>query len=180
MRRLQIALTIILGFSLPAIAVRGQTIDENQFTASFLFNIAKFVEWPAESFKGPADPLVCCVLGEGPFDQKLEQAAGNQSVDKRRLVMRHVFEARQLNGCHMLFVSAPERKRWLSMADSIKGHSILTVGEIDNFISEGGIISFSFENAKPLIQINMDEAIQEKLRISSKLLNLSQIVRTKK
>jgi hypothetical protein len=179
MHKLRIALTVILGFSLLAAAVRGQTIDENQFKAAFLYNIAKFVEWPAESFRGAGDPVVCCILGEGPFDQKLEQTAGSQVIDKRRFVMRHVYDARQLNGCHMLFVSSPERKRWRSMTGDINRHSILTVGETADFISEGGLVSFSFANGKARIQINTDEVERERLRISSKLLHLSQIVRAK-
>jgi len=43
--------------------IAGQ-IDEYQVKAAFLFNFAKFVEWPAKSFSKPSDPIVICILGE--------------------------------------------------------------------------------------------------------------------
>jgi hypothetical protein len=177
MIKFRIALSAILGFSILALGVCGQTIDENQFKAAFLFNVAKFVEWPSAAFKSATDPVVCCILGAGPFDQTLEQAAGHQFIDKRKFVFQHVFEISQLSGCHMLYVSSPEWKRWRSLAGKAKGQSILTVGETDDFIQEGGIVRYNIENGKPRIQINANEAAAEKLQISSKLLNLSQIVR---
>jgi hypothetical protein len=70
-----------------------------------------------------------------------------------------------------------ERKRWHSMAGDLRGRSILTIGETEDFTSEGGVINFKLEGDKARIQINVDEARRDGLQISSKLLGLSQIVK---
>jgi hypothetical protein len=159
-----------------ACAAGGQSLEEYQFKAASLFNIAKFVYWPSGAFKSANDPIVCCVVGEGPFGRALEQQAGSKVIDQRKFVIQHVYEARQVAGCHILFVSSLERKRWRSLTNVVRGRGILTVGETEDFISDGGIVNFKVEGDKVRIEINVDHAERDKIQISSKLLSLSQIV----
>src|ERR1700744_2569340 len=63
-----------LGLSLIAVALSGRDgraqpaqPTEYQLKAAFLFNFAKFVEWPQQSFTNKTSPLVIGVLGENPF-----------------------------------------------------------------------------------------------------------------
>src|ERR1700733_6570688 len=42
-----------------------ESIDEYRVKAAFLYNFAKFVEWPAHT--GADDTFVICVLGRSPF-----------------------------------------------------------------------------------------------------------------
>jgi hypothetical protein len=178
---LRLTLTTILGILLTtavaAAAVPGQEIEEYQFKAAFLYNVAKFVEWPPGAFKGPNDPIVSCILGETPLDSVLEQGAKGKTVGDRKFVMRHISDVRQASGCHILFVSASERKRWRSIFEGTKNSGILTVGESDGFATEGGVINFKLDGDKIRIQVNLEAANQEGLRLSSRLLSLSQIVK---
>ena len=41
--------------------VRGQSLSEYQVKAAFLYNFAKFVEWPPDLLNDPRGPLVLCV-----------------------------------------------------------------------------------------------------------------------
>ena len=52
-----------------------------QVKAAFLYNFAKFVEWPPHVFKTPADPIVICVLGQNPFGNALEDSVNGKTVD---------------------------------------------------------------------------------------------------
>jgi len=54
--------------------------------------------------------------------------------------------------------------------------SILTVSDIENFASQGGIIGFIEQNGKVRFEINLDAAQQSKIRINSRLLNLARII----
>jgi hypothetical protein len=76
-----------------------------------------------------------------------------------------------------LFVSAPERKRFRSTAGAIRGSGVLTVGETQGFLGDGGVVNFKVEEGKVRFEINMEAAGQERLHISSKLLRLAQIVK---
>ncbi len=56
-----------------AVAAQAQTATEYQVKAAFLFNFAKFVEWPADAFRSDDAPLQICVLGQDPFDPDLSR-----------------------------------------------------------------------------------------------------------
>jgi len=53
---------------------------EYQIKAAFIFNFAKFVEWPAAAFPKTSSPIVVGVLGENPFHDTLEK--NNQKQDR--------------------------------------------------------------------------------------------------
>ncbi|MGD1073096.1 MAG: YfiR family protein [Bryobacteraceae bacterium] len=151
--------------------------DEYRVKAAFLFNFAKFVEWPPEAFADPNEALVVCVLGEDPFGHALDELAMGKRIEGRVLAIRRISDAHLAKGCRMLFVSSSEHKRVLSVLDSLGEPGVLTVGESDSATSEGMIISFTLENGKVRFAINVAAAEREKLRLSSRLLSLATRVR---
>jgi hypothetical protein len=160
-----------------ATAVSAQTADEYRVKAAFLFNFAKFVEWPAQAFKNPADPIAICVVGKNPFGGALVQAVNGQAAQGKSFTILQISEASQMRFCHILFVSSSERKRLAPIFEEIKNGAVLTVGESDNFTAEGGMVNFRIEEGSVHLQINLDAAAQQRLHISSKLLSLAEIVR---
>ena len=89
------------------------------------------MEWPADAFKGPDDPFAICVLGQNPFRGALEEIVRDKTVADRGFVVREVSNTQQASKCHIVFVTASERKRFHSLLAELKGHSILTVGEAE-------------------------------------------------
>ncbi len=170
---------VLVGISLGR-AAHGQELDEYQVKAAFLYNFAKFVEWPSETFKTSHDPILVCVLGPNPFGGALENAIRGKSIDGRALAFRHVSSAEQANACHILFIGSAEGKRFRSLCGSLRPAGILTVGEEQGFATGGGVINFKLEGGRVRFEINVDAAEREQLQISSKLLSLAQIVKTEK
>jgi hypothetical protein len=156
---------------------RGQPIDEYRLKAACLYNFAKFVEWPAESFKGPADPIVVCILGDTPLGGALGPAVKGKPIGDRSLVIREIPAMLRAGGCQILFISSSEGKRSRAILGESRPAGILTVGETDGFASEGGVVNFKIDGGRVRIQINVDAAERAKLRISPKLLSLAQIVK---
>lgn len=161
-------------------ALRGQAMDEYQVKAAFLYNFAKFVEWPPEEFKTPKDPILVCVLGHNPFGTSLEDAIRGKTIDGRGFALRQVSNAEQASACQILFVSSEDGKRFRSLARNLKPAGILTVGEMQDFAVEGGIINFKLDGDRVRFEINVNAAEHAQLHISSKLLSLAQIVKTEK
>jgi len=155
----------------------GQAVDEYQLKAAVLYNLAKFVEWPANTFKNRTDPIVSCVLGDSPFGRSLERELNGRSIEDRKFVVRRISEVRQGSGCQILIITALERKRWRSTLGEIKASGILTFGETDGFAADGGVANTRIESGKVRIQINVEAAEREGLRISSRLLSLAEIVK---
>jgi YfiR/HmsC-like len=157
-------------------AMQGQGVEEYQMKAAILYNLAKFIEWPSNTFKNPTDPITSCVLGDTPFGRSLDLQLNGKAIDDRKVVVRHVSEISQARGCQILMItnSVPKRR---SNLNEIKTSGILTVGEADDFASGGGVVNLKLESGKVRIQINVEAAEREGLRISSRLLNLAQIVK---
>jgi hypothetical protein len=157
------------------VQAQAPVADEYPVKAAFLFNIAKFVEWPADSFKGADDAITICVLGQNPFGGALEDVVRNKTVANRPFIVRDISNAPQAGKCQIVFVSASERKRFRSILEDLKGRSILTVGEAEDFTANGGIVNFKLKDARVRIEIDIGAADRAKLHISSKLLSLAEI-----
>jgi hypothetical protein len=147
---------------------------EYQVKAAFLFNFAKFVEWPSAAFDDPTSPIVIGILGDNPFHDDLANTIRGKKIDEHPLVVKEVHSATETTNCHILFISTSEKKRLPEILTGLKGASVLTVGEMDHFTEAGGMINFVLEKTKIRFQINSDAASTVRLKISSKLLNLAQ------
>jgi len=167
--------TIALGLVLIA-GARAQTTDEYMVKAAFLYNFAKFVEWPPHSFKSASDPIVIGVLGKNSFGDALTSVISGKTFEGRPFRVREVADAPQAAGCQILFISSSERKQLETLLRQIGNPGVLTVGETDNFTSDGGIVNFKIENGSVRLQINVAAARRQQLHISAKLLSLAEIV----
>ncbi len=172
-KRLSFASLVGLGFGLVLLA----QFDEYHVKAAFLYNFAKFVEWPPATFKTRQDPIVICVLGASPFQKILEEAVNGKTVEGRKFAVHQIEDLEPKCDCQILFVPSSGRKRYRSMAGGLRGSGILTVGETPGFTEEGGVINFKLEGDRLRFEINVEAAERERLRISSKLLGLAEIVK---
>lgn len=153
-----------------------QPAPEYAVKAAFLFNFAKFVEWPNDAFADIASPLVLCVLGKDPFGDSLRSLKG-KTVNGRPLAIRYVAVIEELDRCHLLFVSSSEKPVLPKILQATKGRSILTVGDMEDFARDGGIINLVKEESRVAIEVNLEAAQRSRLKISSKLLALAKIVK---
>jgi hypothetical protein len=147
--------------------------SESQLKAAFLFNFAKFVEWPPAAFAEATSPMVIGILGENPFGDDLERTIRGKTINNRPLVVREFRSPGEATNCHILFISASEKKRLAEIFDGLHGKSVLTVSETDGFTEAGGMINFVAEGNKIRFQINDAAAKGAGLKISSKLLSLA-------
>jgi hypothetical protein len=146
---------------------------EYQIKAAFLFNFAKFVEWPAAAFSGATSPLVIGILGQNPFHDDLARTIRNKTIDEHPLLIKEFRAPAEATNCHVLFVCTSEKRQLPEVLQALKGASVLTVGEMDRFTETGGMINFFLEGTKIRFQINKDAAASAGLKISAKLMSLA-------
>jgi hypothetical protein len=183
-KRLKISLGGIGSWLLALVLLNGslgapahpQAPSEYQIKAAFLYNFARFIEWPTESFKGEGEPLVVGVLGDDPFGSILDQSLNGKSINGRQLTIKRLKWGQNLRDCQLLFICASEKKRLAQILDSLKGVGVVTISDLNNFCQQGGLIGFILEDNKVRFVINTDVAEQARLRISSKLLSLAKAV----
>ena len=167
-------LTLVL--LLPVVGVHPQESQPSEYRlkAAFLFNFAKYVEWPAAAFPDKTSPLIIGVLGKSPFDGDLEQTIRNKTINGRPLQIKEIrHSVTEAASCHILFICTSEKKRLPEIFRGLRDAHVLTVGETDRFTQTGGMINFVPEGNKIRFEINDDAAKKAGLKISSKLLNLA-------
>jgi len=146
---------------------------EYQIKAAFLYNFVKFVEWPTQAYAGPTSPTVIGVLGENVFGDDLEKTIRGKVINGHPLQFKKFDSATEVTNCHVLFISASEKKRFSQILGALRAKSILTVSESDRFIQDGGMINFVIVDLKVRFQINNKPAKDAGLNISSDLLNVA-------
>jgi hypothetical protein len=155
----------------------AQQVNEYYIKAAYVYNLTKFVEWPPQVFKNPADPIVICVLGQSPIQEALLEAVKGERIDGRTLLVQQFPAAEQVRGCHVLFIALSDRKHARTILDDLKTSGTLTVGESEHFLDEGGAVNFKLEGSKVRIEVNLTAVERHGLRISPKLLSLARVVR---
>lgn len=173
------SVVLLLGLGLlltasPHVLAQGGPSPEYQIKAVFLFNLAQFVDWPAKAFPNSGAPLIIGVLGEDPFGGYLDETLRGESVRNRPLVLQRYRRVSEVKMCHLLFISRSEADRLDQIFTALRGRSILTVGDAEDFTSRGGMIRLVTEKNKIRIRINMEAVRGANLTISSKLLRLAQ------
>jgi hypothetical protein len=147
---------------------------EYQIKAAFIYNFARFVEWPPEAFANPHSPMIIGVLGENVFGDSLEQSINGKVINGHPLQFEAFDSEAEVTNCQVLFISASEKNRLSKILAQLQGRSILTVGEkADDFISDGGMIYLLIVEDKVRFEINNEAAKKSGLIISSKLLRLA-------
>jgi uncharacterized protein DUF4154 len=164
---------LLAGLPLPASAAPSQSrVDEYQIKAAFLYNFAKFVQFPPSDER--PGPLVIGVLGDDPFGRILDEAVKGKTVQGREIGIRRLADGHGLRRCHIVFVSASEARHLPDIVVRAQHAGVLTVGETSHFLREGGMVRFYVEANRVRFQINADAAERAGLKINSLLLSLAQ------
>jgi len=170
----------VLALILAAASAGAQTspisAHEYQVKAAYLYNFVRFVEWPTHN-GDPKAPIVIVVFGRDPFGPALDQAVWGKKVNGRPLKVRRISLFRDVLPAHLVFLSAQERRRAPELIKAVEGAGVLTVGEADEFLEQGGAVRFATEDNRVRFVINLEAVRSAGLSISSRLLSLARVER---
>ncbi len=150
----------------------GTGVSEDEVKAAFIFNFARFVEWPEQK---SAEVFLVGYVGEKPL-------SGNLQLLKGRRVQEKPIDVRQFNQDQafqydLVFVSAEEFGKKPEILSDFNDHAILTVSDAPGFVSSGGMIGLIIVDKKVRFDINHTAAREQGLRVSSQLLSLARTVK---
>jgi hypothetical protein len=156
----------------------GTRASEYQVKAAFIYNFAKFIEWPPDAVRGEEGAFVITILGADPFGAILDDTLRGRTINTQRIVLRRAARPEELGDSRIVFISDSERDKLPRILKRLEGASILTVGDMDHFAERGGIVCFKTDERDRIrLEINEAMAEQARLRISSELLKLARIVK---
>jgi hypothetical protein len=171
-------LSVLLVFVLlaPGLMSDAQSVSEDQVKAAYVYNFAKFVEWPSRDFASPTAPLRFCVLDDRSFESELIQIVKGRAVAGRPVIVVPVQSGDQSRDCHILFIGSSQEGQVRHIIEVLRETNVLTVGETKGFVEAGGIINFVLQDDRVQFQVNHKAAKQAGLSISSRLLAVAKVV----
>ncbi len=150
--------------------------QEYQIKAAFLYNFAKFIEWPFEAQRTSSNVFVIGIYGPDPFGADIDELLKDETINNLPVAVKR-FKDIQSVDCHILFITVEDPKQLHEAIEGLQGKSILTVGQGENFIKSGGMIAFYIEDEKVRFEINKNVTDKSGLQISSQLLKLAKIAK---
>jgi hypothetical protein len=150
------------------------TATAENVIAAFLFNFARFTQWPPDAL-APSAPIALCVADDR-IGQALEQAASGRKVNGRPVVVRRVTASDSLQPCGLVFIDRSESESLPRVLASLGTSSVLTVSDAEDFATQGGMVQLYVEDGRMRFAINLANARAARLTLSAQLLNLARIV----
>jgi hypothetical protein len=166
---------LLLWSPAPALAQRA---SEPALRAAFIYNFAKFTIWPADAI-APEGSLVFCVLGDFGVAEMLEQVVKGHDLRGHALMVRRVEAADSFRSCHVLYASGLDAKRAAELLRSVEATTVLTVSDFEEFTRLGGMATIFVEDERMRFAFNTSSVQRGRLAVSSKLLTLARIVRSR-
>jgi hypothetical protein len=163
---------ILAAFMLCASTGRAQDVTESSLKAAFIYNFAKFTEWPQDILPVTAT-FTACVLGDSPIRDALERAAKGHQVMGRGISVSQIQLEGKLRSCNLLYVSGQTPAQVAAIVAAVQGAPVLTIGDSDTFSKQGGIAQMFVVDGKMRFDLNLEVAKRCGLQLSSKLLVLA-------
>jgi len=155
-------------------AEQQQSATEEQVKAAYLLNFAKLGEWPRFALPEGPSPLVIGVSGgEEEFVRVLKATVAGKMAGTHVVVVKEVSSDAEMKSCHMVFFRASERKHTQAAIEGLAQMGVLSVGEDESFLREGGMINLVREHGSVRFEVNADALDHSQIHFSAKILALA-------
>jgi hypothetical protein len=148
-------------------------VTEYEVKAAYIFNFAKFVDWPSNVFPARNSPIIIGIIGDDEFGTLLGNIVKGKTIQERTIVVRPLKWSADFNSCHIVFIGASEQKQLKQIADNLHDRPVLTITEAEEDLQAKGIMNLIVEGGKVQFKIDIAGAEKAHLQISSKLLRLA-------
>ena len=171
-----VAALFVAALSFADSGIAQAPVEEYRVKAAFLFHFVQLVDWPPGTLGDQKNPLTVCTIGKDSFQGDLETTLQGKLIGTHPLHVEHLKPSQEIKNCRVVFISDSERVQVPVIIAALKDDAVLSVGESDDFIKQGGMIGFCLDNNKVRFEINVGAADRAKLKISSRLLLLAKNV----
>jgi hypothetical protein len=148
------------------------SMSPSDVEAAYLYNFGKFIRYPAIQVQD-ANSFSICILGEDSFGGTLDSLVANELVEGRKIVARRLSSASSANNCQIVFIAASEETRLAKDLAAFEKKPVLTVSNLPGFLEHGGMIQFLLQNNRVRFAVNLTQAEQSSLTLSSELLKVA-------
>ena len=149
--------------------------SEEGIKAAFVYNFAKFTEWPANAFADGGAPITVGFVGAASLADTFEKNVVGKNANGRDFAVKRLPTAAGTESCQIVFVGDPGQIE--AVVSAIKGKAILTVGDSDHFAAAGGMIKFVKDGAKISFDLDFTSINAAQLKLDAKLRQIARSVK---
>lgn len=166
---------LLLLFSSLTGASLAASVQEYSVKAALVLNLARFTEWPVEVFSGDQGKINFCLIGDEAaletFTEIDQKPVGNKTLTVIRIV-----NIERLQNCHLLYVDNLNTAKIRRLHSESLSQHMLTIGEHEDFLSNGGMINLNKVETKIGIQVNLGTLRAAGLQLSARVLKLATVI----
>jgi len=163
---------VFMAWAMPSRAV---DLSEYQVKAAFIYNFAKFVEWPADAAAARGGNFSVCIIGQDPFGAAFASVEG-RLVSGRPLRVRRDVRLDDALGCQIAFIAESEERRYQALLKILETAPILTISDIEGFAEAGGAVGLFVLDKRLKFDANFATLQRTNLKASSQVLRLARTV----
>jgi hypothetical protein len=152
------------------------TPSQAEIRAAFVFNFAKFTEWPVQAYTDAGSPLTTCFLDADDVRAAFQSISKGKALNGRFLEDRAVKSAADMRNCQVLYVDSSRSPVVIDILKSARQHDALAIGTSEDFLACGGMLRLQIENNRMRFDVNVGAVGRTKIKLSSKLLALARNV----
>ena len=149
---------------------------EYEVKAAYLANFGKFVTWPIRNGPTSDAPFQICILGQDPFGSVLDAALAGETINGQPVAAKRISNSSETTDCRVLYISSSKDSQLKAILADLNKSSILTVSDMPQFCSRGGIVQFVLTGNRVRFEINLSAATNAGLMLSSELLKVALVV----
>ncbi|NNJ91165.1 MAG: YfiR family protein [Gammaproteobacteria bacterium] len=157
---------------IPAQLAAAEIAEEYKVKAAFIFKMAKFIEWPANSHTD----FGLCVLGDDRFGKEFDDFESRKISSLNIKVRRYNQSASVDKGCNILYISESKRPFLSEILDEFKSYPVVTISDMRDFAERGGMIELTSGKKLGFI-VNLKSATKAGIKIAAPLLQLATVIK---
>lgn len=156
-------------------AQSANTMAEYRVKAAYIYNFAKYVDWPGADSK----EFHVCSAGRDDLGGALS-ALDRRWAQGREIQVRHNVALDQIKDCQIIFVGEKDPKLLTSVVRQLSGAPVLIVSDNLQAVDVGAHITLAFADDRVEFDVNLAMLQRANLKASSQMLKLARTTKPNK
>lgn len=139
--------------------------------ATFIYNITKYVEWPAEAKR---ETFKIGILGKSKIENVIRTKVANKKSGGQKFEVQVFSSVKDIKDCHILVISKGNPSSIAAIKSKLGKFPTLLITEEDDYIRPGSHVNLRVDGDDVKMAVNKDTVKSAKFKVSKTLLSLSE------
>ncbi len=157
---------LVLMVLVVSLSVSGQ---QSMFKALFMFNFAKYIEWPNQSSQ---EEFIIGVYGNDEIITELKKLAAARKINNKSIVIKSVKNPSEVANANLFYIPASSSSKIEEVSSFFAGKPTLIVSDKENLCKKGAAINYVNVGGKMKYEVCKQNITSHQLLVDPKLISL--------